>query len=315
MDPRLLLVNKVQPFSGAPGESWEQWIARFETQAACIKEEERLHCLIMLLSGTALDILANQTVKIDYDGAKKALFSRFGSAVGQIQAQAELSQACQEPGESVDDFGDRLRAWGRLAHPVASPDDATLESTLVGRFLAGIQDVWLQERLCQISPSCLSQAIGEAKRLRCQQETLKSLRRSKSGPVSVLPAVSGPAPSTDGRLAELEKCVQTIQHDISRMVSSLSPAVVPRDSRPTLQHQKGTARSSGMGGTPTIRCYGCGQEGHYRRTCPNQGSRVRSDQSADRVHQTPPPFCLACGRPGHWLVDCRQVGPTNSGNC
>ena len=137
MDVKLLLVNKVPPFSGAPGQSWEQWISRFETQATGVGDDDRLHCLLMLLSGAALDLFANQLVKIDYEGAKKSLASRFGTAIGQIQAQAELAQASQEPGESVDDFADRLRRWGRLAYPASESGDRLLEGRVPGAELHG----------------------------------------------------------------------------------------------------------------------------------------------------------------------------------
>lgn len=306
MDVKLLLVNKIPPFSGAPGQSWEQWITRFETQATGVNDDDRLHCLLMLLSGAALDLFANQSVKIDYDGAKKSLSSRFGTAIGHIQAQAELVRASQEPGESVDDFADRLRRWGRLAYPATASGDTTVEITLVGRFLAGLASGWLQEKLCQASPKNLKGAVEEARRLQCQQQAIESLRRPDAAKVA-LPAVNVPSSPMETRLTALEGCIQSMQQDLQHALSALSAQGAP-SSRNQAQRQSREPGATGGGSPLHKRCFACNQEGHFKRACPNRDAAGQEVKGTSlRTHQGPPPFCVGCGAPGHWMVDCQRL--------
>ena len=313
MDPRYLLLQKVQPFSGTPGQIWEQWIARFETQASILKDDDRLHCLLMLLEGGALDTLTNQVVELDYAGAKNALSARFGTTVTQLQAHAELARACQEPGETVDSFSERLRSLGRLAYPSVAMGDASVDLTLNSRFLGGIRDAWLQEKLCQISPKSLANAVMEPKKLVSQQETIRAVCRPHPGQASVMPAVTN-APSAVGpeedRLAALEMRMDDIQRNLQRVADSLPSSNRAVSDGPSTNHTIDTARiRSGR-----RRCYGCGEEGHLKRACPRQNGRYATDQPRGPMGRNPPPFCIGCGNQGHWMAECLRVPSANMGS-
>ena len=131
MDPKILILSKAKPFSGAHGQNWNQWVNRFEAQTASFSDADRTQCLVALLGERALDSYASlpDKVKASYSETKAALAARYGSDVGILQAQAELAWVMQGPGESVVDFADRIRLLGRAAYPRADETDASVQTT------------------------------------------------------------------------------------------------------------------------------------------------------------------------------------------
>ena len=213
MDPKLLFLTKTKPFSGGPGQDWQQWVTRFEAQASQLKEDERLNCLLTLLEGTALDVFASlpATIKVSYKDAKEALAARFASSIDKLHAQAELARAVQEPGEAVDDFADRIRRLGRFAYPDTPEDDKTIDCNLTGRFLCGLRDEWLQGKLCSKDPDTLQGAIELARTLYRQREAIRAMRHS-SGDASCA-AATLPAP----REAEIRERVEGLERRLDTL--------------------------------------------------------------------------------------------------
>ena len=190
MDPKLLFLTRARKFSGKGGENWDTWISHFEAQTPTFDDEGRLQCLLSLLEDDALDAMLALPVgvKVKYATVKAALHGRFGRKVDRLQAHAELSRAVQEPGESVETFGDRIRKLGRLAYPDASDGDRAVESSLTSRFICGLQDEWTQSKACSRNPETLMEAIQLVQTLRSRQEALQAVRATTA---TALSATSG----------------------------------------------------------------------------------------------------------------------------
>ncbi|KAF0296523.1 hypothetical protein FJT64_006082 [Amphibalanus amphitrite] len=132
-----------------------------------------------VLQGGALDFFASlpEQIRGDYQTTKNALAERYSQLQNPLQAQVELARACQQPGETVSDFADRLRQLGRLAHPQAVPDDPTLDASLRGLFICGLRDAGLKSVLCNKSPDSMDAAVKIAREFQSQQTALMAMQQ------------------------------------------------------------------------------------------------------------------------------------------
>uniref|UniRef100_A0A914WV60 Retrotransposon gag domain-containing protein n=1 Tax=Plectus sambesii TaxID=2011161 RepID=A0A914WV60_9BILA len=109
--------SKVGTFSGMPGESWNDFLEKWEllATAKALSPEKRLLNLPLCLSGVAFDqfrALA-PSQKDTYDNLKKALTNAFSTETQVQDVTRELHQIRQWSAESVSEFAARLRTLCR----------------------------------------------------------------------------------------------------------------------------------------------------------------------------------------------------------
>ena len=316
-----ILLSRTAKFSGADADNWDTWISRFEGLTRDHKDGDRVKRLIALLDGAALDsaLVCLGDVKAE-DGKDKdsyllvrgVLAARFGKPVSQLQARAELGRAAQAPGESTENFADRILKLGRLACPEATCDDKIWSSNLTSRFICGLRDEWLQAKLCNRDPQTLQEALLIARDLRSRQEALQAVKSANPAGQAISAAAvpmnpgqnddPGAHGTMDSQLAHLEQQVYDLRSTLQALaVSGTHPSALNSGPGPqcyrcgSLGHLRRNCtfrRRRSPGGSDA--CYGCGTQGHFQRDCPyklQSNSRSR-------------PFCLCCGRGGHWMASC-----------
>ena len=161
MDPKLLLYARGTPFSGVEGDNWDTWIARFEARTSPLSDTEKLHVLLGLLEGQALDVCGALSSKeqTDYNKVKSTLEAQFNTKVDELQAFSAFSQATRQPGESIQAFGDRLKRLAQWTYQKQAETNEQVIQTIVNRFICGIQDPWLQRKLFVDRPKDLETAV------------------------------------------------------------------------------------------------------------------------------------------------------------
>ena len=161
MDLSAFFLARAPKFNGESGDVWDKWICRFEAQTSNMEAGDRLAVMVGLLEGVALDtfVTLSPESRKEYGHVRKALETRFGKQVSTLQAHAELNKAQQTPSESVESFADRIKELSSLAHPDLTDGHSALEGFQCGRFICGLRDARLQEKLCSRDVRTLTEPI------------------------------------------------------------------------------------------------------------------------------------------------------------
>ena len=327
MDPKLLLYTRGTPFSGTEGEQWDAWIKRFEARTSQLSDTERLHVLLGLLEGKALDICAALPEKEqrEYDKVREALEKRFGTKIDRLQAFSAFSHATRQPGEDVQAFGERLKRLARWTYQDQAETNEQVIQTVVNRFICGLQDTWLQRKLFTNRPKDLEAAVHAVKELHRQQEVVASLT---PGPGSAAASYACPASAYavggDGTPWQGYSGEGFGQSPGGAQLTPGTGSGIPRRgygaeyfdqslNSAQLTPGAGSAAAANVRPTPTegpapangptksgLRCFGCGDIGHIRRFCPKTWSEQRGPRNLRAA------WCLCCGEDGHWMAACRH---------
>ena len=298
MDPKLLLYARGTPFSGVEGDNWDTWIARFEARTSPLSDTEKLHVLLGLLEGQALDVCGALSSKeqTDYNKVKSTLEAQFNTKVYELQAFSAFSQATRQPGESIQAFGDRLKSLAQWTYQKQAETNEQVIQTIVNRFICGIQDPWLQRKLFVDRPKDLETAVKKVKELHRQQDVIASLT---PGPGSVAASYGGPAPehgAARGSSTQWERSAVNNPQQPGRYQQPASNSDTLRTRPPAAPTTSQTSRPA----REPRRCFGCGEMGHIRRFCPSSRS------GRDRTKDSRSPWCLCCGEDGHWMAGCHH---------
>ena len=331
MDHHILLLSQFEHFTGTGSQNWQQWVRRFEAKTSALPAADRLPCLISVLQGGALDFYASlpEGTRTDYGAVTNALADRFSQLRNPLRAQVELARACQQPGETVSDFADRLRQLGRLAHPQATPDDPTLDASLRGLFICGLRDAGLKSVLCNKNPESMDTAVRIAREFQCQQTALVAMQHfataagahEELAPQVVMASSGGSGVQPATALLSLERRVDDIQQTLQRLCTDgLRRQSTDLAEDGGASSRGGVALVSGDRRRPPLRCFDCGDSGHTRRFCPKRRGSAGSRQcfacggighlfrDCPKTGTAGRPFCLRCRRDGHWMSDCSH-GP------
>ena len=327
MDLAALLLTRVLKFSGESDEEWEKWFCRFEAQTEHVDAGNRLSVLVGLLDGVALDTfvaLPSKSRKV-YADVVKALESRFGRRVGTLQAHAELSQIRQRTTESIESFAARITELSKLAHPDSTDGSAAPEGFRCGRFICGLRDARLQEKLASKNIQTLAEAVRVSKEFEKSRKAVLAMRgqvsdrgddnnpneASTSGGVAAVKD-EGVVQQDSNRLSVIEDQLRELRETVIAVASTSETA-----SSGVKQRRLARCYRCGMPGhfqrdcqrnarlPQNGRCFGCGGHGHILRDCPTTaatGTKGRPQARGDSVA----PFCLCCGQHGHWMPECQH---------
>uniref|UniRef100_A0A914UIQ6 CCHC-type domain-containing protein n=1 Tax=Plectus sambesii TaxID=2011161 RepID=A0A914UIQ6_9BILA len=174
--------SKVGTFSGMPGESWNDFLEKWEllTTAKALSPEKKLLNLPLHLSGVAFDqfraLRADQ--KDTYDELKRALTNAFSTETQVQDVTRELHQIRQGRAESVNEFAARLRTLSRSSAYKGLEPEAQ-NCILKELFCEKLRDeIRLLMSLAGTPPKTFEEAIAAARRFESSDGVLGPLLKS-----------------------------------------------------------------------------------------------------------------------------------------
>ena len=339
-----VLLSRLEIFSGEGKYELQAWLGRFELLTGKCAKDEKARFLLGLLGGKAFEycsVLPEQ-VRKDYGQLKQSLLDRFGRRVNALHAYSEFTRASREPGETVQDFAERVRKLALQAYP----DPTVAEANCLQQFICGLNDPSLQSKLLVKDVQSLKAAVSHSHDIQRQHEALEAMGACSSGraaaPVRSQPSdvdrlpvapatetMSAAVVANDDRLDQIRRQLESIQASLSQGATAPAHAVA-RSTRaarcwkcgapghmrincPQLTSTSETRRPAAAGRSA---CYLCGDEDHWAARCPLKASGrgglqrgpVRTEPRGLNAERRP--FCYCCGSEGHWMAQCPH-NPTN----
>ncbi|CAC5419775.1 unnamed protein product [Mytilus coruscus] len=150
-------------FNGSKTE-WVDYIVHFEQVATWNRwsDSEKAQQLSMCLRGPAQKILSDLTLGqlSDYTLIKSALAQRFHPRESEVAYRCEFRNLKRQKGESVADYGYRLRRSAQKAYPALKCSD--IEPTVIDQYIHGLNNHELKKHVQFHHPQTLIQAIAFA---------------------------------------------------------------------------------------------------------------------------------------------------------
>lgn len=235
------------------------YLQHFERVSAWNKwsSQDKAMQLAMALGGDARSVLTDLPAWVinDYSQLVKALKQRFSPEGREVTYKAEFRRRTRLTGETVRDFGFALRRLASRAFPHI-PQDAR-EEWVLDQLLAGLPDLEEKRHMQFAHPHTVEEAIVLAE----EYEGFYNKPR-KPAPASVTAPVTK-SNSQQENVADLKVAIEQLQKKVDDLQR-------PRGSK---FHNRGKGQGQGQG-RRTIRCYGCGEEGHIIRECPEKRPEV-----------------------------------------
>ena len=305
---------KIPPFNSK--EDWKVWVNRFEAVAERRRwdEETKLDHLLPKLQGKAGDFVYTQLPRrtlTSYNELIRELNSRFRVVETKKTYAARFSQRTQKPGETAEEFAAELKRLYAKAYEFR--DEHTRQEDLVRRFLDGLRD---SEARFEIEynkePDDIDEAVYHAVNFiqTRRRSSDDSYQDKKAKRYARRASCENDSPSeeieSEGEDEEL--------HHINRVPATGEQKRKPRDNWPkkAVAEQPETQQSESLkvitaakdmmqtfmdkmkeiaqpingppvrqqyGNPPgrrSITCYGCQQQGHIIRDCPNRASKTEN---------------------------------------
>ena len=272
------------------------------------------------------------TRKSTWDSFRKAAIEALSSPREAVKARYEIKRAKQRVDETVDQFGERLFALGKLGFTVEERDamDTILEDALT----AGLIRDEIAIVLINKNDGDFKDYLEEAIKLDGSYQARSTLREEDSMRINVLKNEIAPTFQQAG--SRNEGCArrrtedplfsqhaggnenQTELHQMNFRQEPRPGYFMPEQGIPqgSVQHPREFMNNpnplymnQGYRNPQThlagIQCYKCYQFGHYATTCPLQAAGQRSNVN-NRSGRDAGIVCHYCGIQGHRYRDCRK---------
>jgi hypothetical protein len=299
--------HKMKPGRFDGTQSLETFLAQFATCAEYNRWSEKDKCAFLkcALSGGAAQLLwdAGDPKKLTFEQLKEKLEARYGS-VGQAEKfRVELQSRRRRSGESLTDLHADIRRLMAMANPGAHGNSVC---KLIARdhILTALSDRQLELKLHEREPGYLDTALRLALRLEAYASSLKRETDGRS---------SSPKQRRDRdrgddrlahRIAQIEKTSastrQTRDEDATEWRRRYDELMKDYEKLKLLDEQRRTVTTTvdvpkakeyarTRPAASEYRCYGCGETGHIRRSCPlEQLHRRKVDKSEGTGDSTQP---------------------------
>lgn len=263
--------GKLPKFRGSPSQPADygltEWLDDFEqaVRPYQLTEKEKTQALIDQLGGAAKEeiLCLSELQRAQYKEVVGALQLSFGSSETVQSLSSAFHSRTQQEGESLADFSRALlRLYGKMEAMAPSPEEAEAlgslkDSTLKNQFAQGAREAWVRRELRRIAlahPDEGFQKIREEALLLFQDSKPQRQARVREAQVSSL-VEGNVAESLLKELTALREEVVVLRKvasevdELRQMVKSMG---TPKQRRPLSQ----------------VRCYNCGEMGHYASKCP-----------------------------------------------
>jgi len=255
-----------EPFSGE--SNWTDWLDHFEAAATVNGWDDptKLKWLPVRLTGKAQVAWRrlSQEAKASYDTATGALNKRFEPDSKRQLYAAEFQSRLKRCDEKWGDFADQLRGLADKAFPTL--DEDAKELLTVDRYLNNISDPNVVFAVRQKRPQTVEEAVAATLEMesylpQCPKERKVSLvQETMELDVGVVQSQRGIAPLLESIVSRLEKL---------------------EGSRGRGQDRRKWTPSGGKKQvgerTEPLKCFKCGQEGHYARGCASRQAKLQEN--------------------------------------
>lgn len=249
--------------------AWDAFKMQFEMLAQINKwtTEEKSAYLAVGLRGPALAVLSNMPADklYDYDTLVSALEARFGNAHQSELHKMKLRGRIRRREETLAELAEDIEYLTRLAYPDAAP--AMQESLAKDQFIDSLLEEDMRLKIRQSQPKSLRDAVELALELEAFQ--LASRQRVKTVRGAAMETPIQTEVSADDVRKQMMQCMQ-------QCVDAMLNRTAEENSGP-----RGRRTRRGPGGRKEVKCWSCGQLGHFQRDCPE----TRKD--ADHLPTTP----------------------------
>ena len=177
----------VDPNSANATKNWKHWKATFENflNSFATPPTDKLSVLINYVSPNVFEIIAECE---DYDTAIKTLKETYEKPVNEIFARHLLATYRQEPGQSLDDFLQKLKSLAKDCDFKAVTAIQHRDEQIRDAFISGLQSQMIRQRLLEMKSLDLSTAFSNARSLE-MAEKQSHIYQPSSVPTSASTAV------------------------------------------------------------------------------------------------------------------------------
>ena len=185
--PENSLRIRPESFSATFSESWVVWIRKFKSTAALNKWSPELQCQILpaylkgLAKQTYYGLTAEQTAP--WTAVERALTDRFHPKESRQVHISALRAKLRRPDEDLHQLRCDISRLVELAYPDDPPD--ILNRTARDFFVGALTPIILREKVLDLGPNTLDEALAAAQRYESNQKVLNK------GSARVLSSTSG----------------------------------------------------------------------------------------------------------------------------
>ena len=284
-------------------------------------EEDKLAHLKVSLKGSAALLLAAEGDRCaSYLQLEQKLKQRYGTEGQANLFRTQLRTRRRGKDESLQSVYLDISRLSALAYPGRPTEHG--DAVAVDAFIEALQDDDLEVRIRDRNPRDLDAAYRAALVLEANSRSRRSREKTDERLFNRYEAKarsvqcqekSEPEDSTKKVRFEKSKKNTDSETKVEQLEAQLEKLKV------VMKEMAGNARpglSEGVGGGPgdSYRCYGCGQGGHTRRSCPKRKEGVTLSEGRGS-EKTTAGFkagggCFRCGEFGHFARDCPISDPT-----
>ena len=258
---------KPESFSATSGESWVVWIRKFKSIAALNKWSPELQCQILpaylkgLAEQTYYSLTAEQTAT--WTAIERALTDRFHPKESRQVHISTLRAKLRRPDEDLHQLRCDISRLVELAYPDDPPDK--LNRTARDFFVGALTPIILREKVLDLGPNTLDEALVAAQRYESNQRVLNK------GSAQILSSTSGEQEKFGSQQGTQEPpaWAKELFQQQAAILEKLKN--IP-------QGRQGRNESLESGEGPRA-CFKCGSPTHFICDCPHQ---VRPDQGNGR---------------------------------
>ncbi|XP_052257701.1 uncharacterized protein LOC127862564 [Dreissena polymorpha] len=251
--------------------SWLSFKQKFDSYRKVYKwsDHECRDYLNWCLEGKALDYFTIETrmgESFSFRDIMRKMEGRFGSKELPETSRAKFQQATQQPGESLEDWADRVLT---LATPAFRDlPDQFGQREAVSRFCQGCIDREAGKHACFERPRTIQHALDLVRHHQYVSQVVDGKKVRKYDQEVTVNAVQSPA---DVRMESLEKAIEQLTCKFEASLASNSS----------------TSNKDRKFPQKTFRCFHCNGRGHMKRDCREYQESLKQKSGGQVVERSP----------------------------